>query len=182
MNTLNKINKYLPHIKRGILFYLNQGMEVEVDTDLKSILRIEVVTDDICGDVCAVRNKNVQYAFENMVHKGQVCVFAYVDGQIAGHAACVLPDNKEGAFVVKNSAYIHYCYVDSRYRGHNIYPLMLHQIIKICKSKKGIQRFTIMTSRENIPSQLGLKKVGFTFWKNYCYIEWWRFIWKKVMV
>lgn len=182
MSIMNKIYKFLPHIKRGMLFYLNQGMKVDVDTDLKPHLRIELVKEDMCNDVCAVRNENVQRAFENMVRKGQVCVFAYVDGRIAGHAACVLPDNMEGAFRVKKSAYIHYCYVDSKHRGHNIYPLMLQQIIRICNSEQNIQRFTMMTSRENIPSQHGLKKVGFAFLKNYWYIEWWRFIWKKVTV
>ncbi|KMZ53644.1 GNAT family N-acetyltransferase [Dorea sp. D27] len=182
MSIMNKIYKYLPHIKRGIIFYLDQGTKVEVDSNLKPRLRIETVTNHMCKDVCAVRNKNVQYAFENMVSKGQVCVFAYVDGRMAGHAACVLPHNIEGAFKVKNSAYIHYCYVDSKYRGNNIYPLMLKYLIETCSTDKDIMKFTITTSFDNRPSQLGLKKVGFSYLKRYYYVEWWKFKWKKITV
>ena len=35
MSIMKKINKYLPHIKGGILFYLDQGTKVEVDSNLK---------------------------------------------------------------------------------------------------------------------------------------------------
>jgi len=154
----------------------------KVHSDLEMSLRIEAATEEKCEDICSIRNRNVMCAFQNMIREGQICIFAYIGDKAVGHAACVLPDTIVGAFHVKNSAYIHYCYVEPKYRGHNIYPLMLCQLIKICEMEKNIQRFTIMTSKENISSQQGLKKVGFIFWKNYCCIEWWRLLWKKVLV
>lgn len=180
---MNKVKKYKPLKRKGILFGLRkEQMARVIETDIHKRIQIEEITKGNIKKIEEIRGKSIADEVEKLIALNQIGVLITVEGEIAGHAICALPPSKEGAFLVRNSAYIHFCYVKDCWRGHNLYPLMLQELICICQKRYGITTFTIMTSCDNYSSQKGLVKVGFQFLKEYKYIEWWRFIWHKIIL
>lgn len=177
---LNRIRMLKVLKIKGFLYEVRPEWFIPVETSLKEKIEICPIKDG--RDVEQLRDIQVKNAFEKMKKNGQICIGAYVNGKLAGHAACILPEIEYGPFRVKESAYIHYCYVDPEWRGFGIYPNMLSWIVKMVLDKYHIPRVTITTSEENVASQNGLKKIGFRFVRKYTYIEWWRIIWKKIVV
>lgn len=177
---LNRIRRLKVSKIKGFLYELRPECLIPVEASLKA--KIEIRPIKAGRDVEQLREIQVKNAFEKMEKNGQICIGAYVNGKLAGHAACILPEMEYGPFIVKESAYIHYCYVDPEWRGFGIYPNMLSWIVKMVLDKYDISRVTITTTEENVASQNGLKKIGFRFARKYTYIEWWRIIWKKIVV
>ena len=180
MKVLNKIQRLKMSKVKGFLYEVRLEWFVPIKTKLNEKVTICPIKDG--KGVELFRNERVKDAFQKMEKSGQICIGAYIDGKLVGHAACILPEKEFGSFKVKNSAYIHYCYVDPQWRGYGIYPNMLSWIVRKVLEVYEIPRVTITTSPENIASQKGLMKIGFRFVKKYTYIKWWRIIWRKIVV
>ncbi len=176
-----KIRNILPQIVKGYLFQL-EGEFNFVNPNFEKGLEVRILDEADCYVLLNLRNENVRVAFERMIQEGQICVGAYIEGALIAHAACVLPVKCQGAFKIIESAYIHYCYVDPKWRGQGIYPHMLSVIIQNVFEEHNVKKVSITTSQGNISSQRGLSKVGFRFVKRYVYVEWWRILWKKIKI
>lgn len=59
--------------------------------------------------------------------------------------------------------YIHGCYTNSQFRGMNIFPHVLEQVINHFKHAGLVQRIFISSRVENIPSIKGIRKAGFHY-------------------
>lgn len=177
------LKSFFPVKHEGFLFSLNSNTKLsDVMTDIKEDIEIKEVSINSYFEIKAIREDSVVESFRQKIMENQLCVYIYVNDRVVGHAACVLPGNREGAFSVRKSAYLHFCYVVSEWRGHNLYPMMLQKLMSICMKRYNVSEFSIMTSKDNISSQKGLKKVGFQFCKEFRYIEWWRFVWPRIEV
>lgn len=184
---MGKTDKYMMMLKKlkihrikGNLYELKKRDFITVPSKISEGYKVGFLSDG--EGVELIRDNSVKVAFQRMEREGQICAGAYIDGRLVGHASCILPEKDHGAFKVRKSAYIHYCYVSPEYRGYNIYPSLLSWIIQKVIKEYGIERLTITTVEDNVSSQKGLKKVGFQFVRKYSYIEWWRFIWKRIVV
>ncbi len=126
--------------------------------DVDDLQKIELIQD----------NKSME-AFRKMYQK-EICIVADYEGVPCGHAAMGLyPDFyflKEK--IEEEGAYIHYCFVNQKYRGKAVYPSMLTYLLQYGFHQKQVKRIYICTDQHNLSSQNGISKAGFKKW-SHCY-------------
>jgi RimJ/RimL family protein N-acetyltransferase len=126
-------------------------------------LIVEVLNDK---DEAVVR-KQIEYFFD----KGGELFLAFSEGKLA-HVArlynypgiCEVHPLEVGPFIKlkEDEAYIGHCRTHPKFRGKNIYPVVLQHIMRYV-AEKNKNRIFITVSPGNLPSIKGLKKAGFSF-------------------
>lgn len=120
----------------------------------------EILNRNTCKQVSKIREQNVEKTFTTICDK-QLVILAKCEGKVAGHAALKLPDDLYLGKRWKDMAYIHYCFVDPKFRGKNIYPFMLATLSELGYQKYGFDIVYGSADKKNISSQRGIAKVGY---------------------
>lgn len=105
------------------------------------------------------------YLFWYLFTKGRYRIYYVKDGnnEII-HYSHVLPNFFKFPFMRSNDLEIGPCWTNESYRGQNIYPYIITLILKnLCRKNR---TFYMFTEEENIPSQKGILKAGFHFYKT----------------
>lgn len=178
---IRKIKNNIPKVERIVTFYVNYSDIKECNCKVEEI-HFSRITDRNCEIISEIRDDRVANAFRNMYLNGEYCLGAFSGGKIIAHCSLILPENCKNQMVVKDSGYIHYCYVAPEYRGKNVYPKMLWELMKQTHEQHGINRFSIHTSPDNYASQRGIYKVGFAGEKNHISVIWRKYVLGKVYV
>lgn len=129
-----------------------------------------------------VRDSNKADVFLRMHKAGQYCLCALCGDAVIGHAVLIPPPARHNQVSIRKSGFIHFCYVAPEYRGMGVYPHMLSEIIMRTHDVYGLYHYSISTAPDNISSQKGLIKVGFTKEKLCKSLIWWRFTLGRVCV
>ena len=173
---MRKLYSNLPRIEKNLVFFLDYNQVNNCTCNLEGVYFAQL-TDQNCDMLINIRKANVVEAFRNMYRNGEFCLGAFLDGELIGHCSMIFPTNRKNQIIINNSGYIHYCYIAPMYRGKNVYPKMLEELMRQAYSLYGIKRFSIITSPDNIASQRGLIKAGFSE-KRECVSV----IWRKIVV
>jgi len=113
-----------------------------------------------------LRSAAVATTFRRFIDSGRFGVFAVVDGVAVGHAWVTSPADRPQvvntyAKLAAGESLIHYCYVAPEQRGRGLYAQMLHETAAWAR-EHGATRVTVDTSSENVASQKGIRRAGFT--------------------
>jgi len=109
---------------------------------------------------------------KKMLDQGQIGIMAIYNNHIVGFSWAYvgkifnkINKNKKAVnhliHLNDNEALIHFCRTAEYYRGNRIYSFLLSKLSNILFSRYKIKNIYIDTDIENIPSQKGIKKVGF---------------------
>ncbi len=166
---------YGPTIRRQACFIVTEEI-LNYNLFYSKEITIEELSTETCNKVLDIREEHVKAAFERMV-KNSVVVVAKWNKRIVGHAI-LKPDGQisECTQVWKNKNYIHYCYVDPKYRGRNIYPYMLVYLAQRVFKDQAKQQVYISADYKNYSSIRGIHKAGFYHWANLTEFGWGRIV------
>lgn len=146
-------------------------------SELKSIdcrlpIGIDFITNENTFKVLNFRDKIIENCFKYMVSNKEIGIYGILDNHAIAHAWCIINDGKGkkkmGPFYKTKSkiAYIFFCNVKEEFRGNNIYPYLLYNLIKIVNEKYNIDTFYGDIDFHNIASQKGAEKIGFRLYKR----------------
>ena len=124
------------------------------------------ITPENTGLMGDFRGPEFGRKFQEFLRVGDLGVYALDGGKAVAHlwAKTYSRENEdiEGYFRLREGeAIIHYGFVDEKYRGKNIFPLMLTVLCTKLFGERNISLIYVFVERENIPSLRGLRKVGF---------------------
>lgn len=148
-----KINLY--KLKRNNLLYVK----------FKENISVNFINRCNAKDILDYRDEQVHDTFVKMLKENQLGLYVKYNGKVIGHAWCIV--NKDINIVndlflmSQKTAMLHFCNVKEVFRGKNIYPYMLCNLITCVKEKFDIDNFYIWTEQDNLSSQKGLMKLGF---------------------
>ena len=99
--------------------------------------------------------------------RGDQCYVASVDGKLAHYSwaqfsgAHLIQDVGQMAAIEAGHCWIYHCRTAQEFQGRGIYPHVLSKMIAECKAR-GLLKAWVYTSPENIASQKGILRAGFT--------------------
>lgn len=139
------------------LFYLNRKEKLEVISDLK--VRFVPITLENLSLVENLRGKRYIKQFKKQIAYGDFGYYAYVEGKPIAYGWVKHKGSKDYFFKIeKNICYLCRFFTHVSVRGHNIYPLL---ILELIKHEKEYESFYIDIEEGNFSSERGLIKVGF---------------------
>lgn len=145
-------------------------------------LTFEPLMPDTVSMLSAFREASAVAGLAEITRSNGFCMAAMYEGAPVGHAACLLPESDYYGFHIRNSGYIYYCHVVEAFRGREIYPRMLAQIMQEAHRRTQIDTFSVSVDLDNTASQRGIEKVGFMNKTRYATWNWWRVRWAGVTV
>lgn len=163
-------------IRNQNIYEINSIEEIK---SLRSTLDVELnnVDHNNVSKVTDFREKKYVDTFLKFLKKGDLGVYAFVKGNVVGHAWVVMNfgtrNKKVNGYMNINphEAFIHFCNVSEHYRGINIYPLMISKLCEQLFLEKKIGKIIIDTDTSNTASINGIKKVGFKFLYKRTFIQ-----------
>lgn len=175
--------------KLFILIRNQKIYEIKSFEEIKSItskidLEIKKVDFNNVYQATDFRQQKMVFIFENFLEKGDIGVFAFVNGKVVGHAWAVLnadqPSKRIDGYmdINRDECFIHYCNVSEEYRGKNIYPQMLSWLCKELVLVKKMKKIIIDCDISNVASLRGIEKIGFVFKTQKLFIR----VFKKIVL
>lgn len=97
--------------------------------------------------------------FRRYLKMGDFGYYAMLGGNPIGYGWEKQSGSKDLFYKVNSGSYLGKFYVDNKYRGNNIYPSMIAQLVQHSSS----ENFYIAAYNTNVSSLRGLEKTGFSF-------------------
>lgn len=136
------------------LFYLNRKEKLKVILDLK--IKFIPITLENLYLVENLRGKRYIKQLRDQMIFGY---YAYVDDKPVAYGWVKYKGSKDYFFKIeKNCCYLCRFFTHASVRGHNIYPLL---VLELIKHEKEYESFYIDIEEGNFSSEKGLVKVGF---------------------
>ena len=112
--------------------------------------------------------------FRKFLKQNYLGVFALKNKIVVGYAWSGLKKSSKVKYnnymkIRENEAFIFYCRTSLSVRGKNIYPRLLSEICSIHFNENNASKIWIDTEVNNLASQKGIEKVGFSFVENVIY-------------
>jgi hypothetical protein len=150
--------------------------------DLKTVecklpVEIESISKENISEVLSFRDTNTENCFKNMLRSDEIGVYVMLNNKAIGHAWCTISKNnvkKEiGPFFKTKSgiAYLHFGNVKKDFRGNNIFPYLLYNLIKTVNENYDINIIYADIEYNNLSSQSGVEKLEFKLCKKYTFID-----------
>ncbi len=130
-----------------------------------------------------LRNKEVINRFEEFIARGERGFFVLYNGEVVAHGWLIFnPSQPRKVCDYFNlpaaSGFIHYCYVDTRFRGKGIYKYLLSEMSNYYyENSEGT--LYIDTNINNLPAQRAILSTGGIFIFK---LTIWRFLGKNVLI
>lgn len=148
------------------LYGLNMDDMIRVRPDLN--LTYEFVTEKNLIDVARLRNNMRLREFRRILKQNSLGLVAYVDSEIAGYGWIKLEGCYDAFFRIGgDKGYLASFFVRPKYRGKNIYPNIIQELILKSNESYGTEYFLIGIQKENLASIRGASKVGFSYLRDY---------------
>lgn len=169
-NLFGKIKKRLSKNNNGV--FKNLLYKIDDAHLFQVIPKIDInwvwIDENNYMKVLTFREKSTASAFKKMLGANQKGIFAIYQNQSVAHCWARIGKSTDLNTKIhdlisirENEAYIHFCHTDRNYTGNNIYPFLLYVLSKHLFEVEKVNAIFIDTSLDNIPSQKGIKKVGF---------------------
>ena len=128
-------------------------------------LNMVPITEENLSLVRELRAPEYESQFRYQLSLGDFGYYAYHDGVPVGYGWVKHAGSDDFFFQIgEKCVYLCRFFVHESMRGHGIYPAIISALID---REQGIDSFYIAVERGNEASERGLKKVGFTFVKEY---------------
>lgn len=168
MNKISSLKKKITHTYREKLYTL------QIDNRIKVVPRIDVnfekITLENCHLVTELRGKIYLKEFKKMLETNDYGLFAVIGGKPVGYGWAKNKGSKDYFFEI-NECYLCRFFVSNSYRGLNIYPTIIQELIIKMNKEEGIEKFYIAVENTNKPSIKGISKLGFKFIKEYSFLR-----------
>lgn len=139
------------------LFHIEREKICEVNSDLK--IKFVPITSENLDLVENLRGKTYVNQFKEQINCGDFGYYACVDEKPVAYGWVKHKGSKDYFFEIEGeSCYLCRFFTHSNMRGHNIYPLI---ILELMKHEKECNSFYIDIEEGNFSSEKGLIKVGF---------------------
>lgn len=129
---------------------------------------VREITPETVSDALSMESDSMVGQFRTFLYQGHRGFFAYRDGLVVHRSWCVIgPATVTTWFeyapltLPASAAYLHYCATAPSCRGLGVYPMVLSQIVSVLASE-GIEDVYVATDVDNVASQRGIVKAGFT--------------------
>jgi len=145
------------------LFHVKRADAVLQKSDLE--LNMVPITQENLSLVCELRGSEYEKQFRYQLSLGDFGYYAYFNDRPIGYGWVKHPGSDDFFFKIgEDCVYLCRFFVHESMRGHGIYPEIISELIK---KEHTAKTFYIAVERGNESSERGLKKVGFTFVKEY---------------
>ncbi|WP_449355157.1 GNAT family N-acetyltransferase [Virgibacillus natechei] len=120
-------------------------------------------------EIAIIRHgKQYMNEFKRMLKHNAVGIAAVIDGVIVGYGWAKCGEGEDKFFDIdSNVCLLASFYVRSDYRGNNIYPNLVKELISITKNRWSYSKWYIAIFCNNTSSLNGAKKVGFHVVREY---------------
>lgn len=143
------------------LYMINYNdISFRLQNDNISFIRIDDNNLEIVKNLSGSKNMK---QFKQQLSKGDIGIYVCIDNYPVGYGW--LKNNKASDFFYNIGSVNYLCrfFVKEEYRGRGLYPAMIVELANIGKEVYGNLRFFISVESNNISSERGIKKVGFSF-------------------
>ena len=137
----------------------------------KSDLELHMVpiTEENVSLVCELRGPEYEGQFRYQLSLGDFGYYAYYGDRPVGYGWVKHTGSDDFFFKIgEDCVYLCRFFVHEAMRGHGIYPEIISRLIQ---KQDAANTFYIAVERGNESSEIGLKKVGFQFVKEYGFIR-----------
>ena len=174
--SVKKILRWLCR-SRTLLFYDNldksktQNEVINPPSEIPFIFQFanEVKVKEFCNNFV---NKQVWQFYLNSVQKGSFAFIVWHNDVLAHRSLAIKGPSKirvpgyGNLHVKENEFYISHCETNETYRGNGLYPFAIHSLANKVVSENLSSRIYIVTDLENLASQRGILKAGFSHKKT----------------
>ncbi len=128
--------------------------------------RLKIINEQVWPDIQKIRGKKKVRQLKEIYKKGAYGLCFYLDSELAAYGWIGVNKQKYaqkifGIFSIpSNSAHIFDCYTVEKFRGQNLYPSIIFNLVKLGRDK-GVDDVYIDAVTDNVAAQKGIGKVGF---------------------
>lgn len=150
----------LPRIFRlySLNLYKWSKSNSEITTDLN--YSFERITSENLKLISDISNEKI-CNFQKMLSWGDYGVFIFVNGKPVGYGWAKCKESRDYFFNIGEVCYLCRFYINSDFRGHNLYPMTIKHLIE--QFSKQYNDIYIAVDPANIPSIRGVMKLNFEF-------------------
>lgn len=132
-------------------------------------LNMVPITEENISLVCELRGPEYESQFRYQLSLGDFGYYAFYADRPVGYGWAKHTGSDDFFFKIgEGCAYLCRFFVHESMRGHGIYPEIISRLIQ---KEDTVKTFFIAVERGNESSERGLKKVGFTYAKEYGFIR-----------
>ena len=125
-------------------------------------ISFEIIGNSNYEKVGRIRGDTYIKQFKKQISMEDIGVYACINSIPVGYGWVKVKGSKDFFYNTKNNcAYLCRFFVNDKYRGLNIYPCLIKELMRISSEKYEIQKFYISADEENLASIRGITKVGF---------------------
>ncbi|MGJ7919515.1 GNAT family N-acetyltransferase [Neobacillus sp. LXY-4] len=165
---LGLLFKKLFHVYRSRLYSIHFGDEKNINPKIN--ISFKPINDENYSLVKTFRGDEYIKEFKEMLNLNDFGLYVYVNEEPVGYGWAKLKNSKDYFYII-NNCYLCRFFVSPDYRGLNIYPSIIKEIMTIINKEYGIRKFYIAVDKTNVSSINGITKVGFKFRKEHRFIR-----------
>ena len=149
------------------LFHVSHNKVTPYKSDL--LLELRPINFENASLVNSLRGAVFEKQFLHQLSLEDVGYFAFYKGNAIGYGWIKHPGSDDYFFKISEGCcYLCRFFVHESVRGHGVYAELISSLIA---HENGNNSFYIAVERGNVASEKGLKKVGFSFVKEYSFIR-----------